>query len=239
MEVAPGIHHFNTDPFNWYVLEEEGRLTVVDAGFPGHYGTFLEGLASLGKGVQDVEAILITHAHADHTGFAERLRKATQAPVFVHREDRAAIGRVLQLPWWGLLSNGWRPFTASMLGRAIGNGVFRCPHITQAHTFEDGDLLDLPGRPRVLHIPGHTAGQVVFHLPERGVLLSSDTLVTQNLLTGKTGHPQVPARVLNHNDRQARHTIDRLRQLGTVTLLPGHGPAWTGTMEEAVELARR
>jgi len=49
MELINGIHHFETGPFNWYVIEESGRLTLVDAGFPGHYRVFLDGLRSIGE----------------------------------------------------------------------------------------------------------------------------------------------------------------------------------------------
>ena len=31
MEIAPGIYHFNTDPFNWCLLKEDSRLTNVVA----------------------------------------------------------------------------------------------------------------------------------------------------------------------------------------------------------------
>ena len=239
MEIAPGIHHFDTGPFNWYLIEEEGRLTLVDAGFPGHYRTFLAGVRSLGHHPKDLEAILLTHAHADHTGFAERVRRETGAPVFVHEADRSAIGRVLQLPWRGLLSNAWRPFIRSMLGHAIGAGVFQMPSIADARTFGDGERLDVPGRPRVIHTPGHTPGEVSFFLADRGVLLSGDTLVTRNLMTGAMGGPQLCSRVLNDSDPEARRSLDRLRELGRVTILPGHGKPWVGAMSEAVESARR
>lgn len=238
-EIARGIHHFNTDPFNWYVIQENGRLTLVDAGFPGHYQVFLDGIHALGHDIKDIEAIILTHAHADHTGFAERVRKATNAPVLIHAADLAMAGRVLQLPWRGLLSNAWRPFMASMLGRAIGNGAFSMPSITKAAPFQDGDILDVPGKPHVLHVPGHTAGEVAFYLPERNVLFSGDTLVTRNLLNGENGQPQVPYHLLNDNDAKARRSLDRLIELGHVTMLPGHGKPWAGAMREAVELARK
>ncbi len=239
MEVAPGIHHFNTYPFNWYVIKEGGRLTLVDAGFPGHYPIFLEGIRSIGHEVRDVEAILITHAHADHTGFAEQLRRASHASVFVHRDDLDSVGRVLQLPWWGLLSNAWRPYVASMLGRAIGANLLSMPRITKATTFQDGDVLDVPGGPHVIHMPGHTPGEVAFHLPERGVLISGDSLVTQNLMTGVPGQPQVTHHLLNDDDRLARRSLDRLRETGKVTMLPGHGKPWVGAMSDAIEIARQ
>jgi len=238
MEVAPGIHHFDTDPFNWYVIEERGRLTLVDAGFPGHYRVFLDGIRSIGRAINDVEAIVLPHAHADHTGFAEALREATGAPVFVHRDDLASATRILQLPWPGLLSNIWRPFGRSILWGATRAGVFSAPRITKARPFEDGDVLDVPGRPHALHAPGHTAGEVALYLPERGVLISGDTLITRDLRTGAWGRPQVPHRSLNADDRGARRSLDRLGEIGQVTMLPGHGRPWAGAMPEAIAAAR-
>ncbi len=238
MEVAPHVHHFSTSPFNWYVIEEAGRLTLVDAGFPGHYREFIAGIRSIGYSPSDVEAIVLTHSHADHTGFAERLRKDTGAPIFVHKEDKAAIARSLQLPWTALLSNSWRPFVAFLLGHAMRNGVFTMPSIQESFTFKDGDVLDVPGKPHVLHVPGHTPGEVAFYLPESQVLISGDTLVTQSLMTGRSTLPQVPTSSLNHDTPQAKRALDRYRELEEVTLLPGHGKPWTGSMKEAVKQAR-
>jgi hypothetical protein len=48
VELAKGVHHFPTGPFNWYVTEEGSRLTLVDAGFPGHFGVLEEGLVPSG-----------------------------------------------------------------------------------------------------------------------------------------------------------------------------------------------
>jgi glyoxylase-like metal-dependent hydrolase (beta-lactamase superfamily II) len=223
-------YHFETGPFNWYVLAEGGRLTLVDAGFPGHYRVFRDGIASLGFTVKDVAAVLLTHAHADHMGFAERLRRESGAPVFVHGEDLAAAQRPLQLPWFGLLSNAWRTNVAGMLGHAIVNGVFTMPRIAKVHPLRDGQILDVPGRPVVIHAPGHTPGEAAFFLPEPQVLLSGDALITRNLLTGAHGGPQLASPALTHDMAAARRTLDRFRELGSLTLLPGHGKAWQGSL---------
>ncbi|MDI1319064.1 MAG: MBL fold metallo-hydrolase [bacterium] len=238
MEIHPGIHHFNTGPFNWYLIEEAGRLTLVDAGFPGHYPVFLEGLRAIGRSLADVDAVILTHAHADHTGFAERVRRETKAEVFIHHADVAAVGRVLQLPWMGLLSHAWRPFTGGMIGRAVAYGLFRLASVSRARAFNDGDVLDVPGRPQVLHVPGHTPGEVAFYLPARRVLLSGDTLVTRNLITGEHTAPQLPHHSLNHDHKLAGRALDRFRELGHVTMLPGHGRPWVGSMAVAVAGAR-
>ena len=238
MEVAKNVFKFDTGPFNWYLIEEGGRLTLVDAGFPGHFSVFEQGLRSLGKSIKDVEAIVLTHAHADHIGFAEKVRKLTNAPVFVHAADAKMACRPLQLPWVGLLSNAWRPYTATMLGVAVLNGVFSLPHLTQVQPLRDGQRLDVPGRPLVLHTPGHTDGEIVLLLEDRQVVLSGDTLVTRNLLTGAQGRPQLTNPILNHNYRQATRSLDLLRELGRHTLLSGHGHPWTGDLREAVALAQ-
>lgn len=237
MEAATGIHHFDSGPFNWYIIEEGGRLTVVDAGFPGHYRVYKKGLATLGKTSKDVEAIVLTHAHADHIGFAEKLRKETGVPVYVHKADAAMACKPLQLPWFGLLSNAWRPYTATMLGVAIVNGVFTLPHLTKVQPVEHGQVLDIPGRPRILHTPGHTNGSVSLFLEQRKVLIAGDTIVTRNLLTGKSGTPQITSPVLTGNYKQAMQSLHLLRELGLATLLPGHGHPWTGQMTDAVNTA--
>ncbi len=238
-EVASGIHHFDTGPFNWYLIEEQGRLTLVDAGFPGHYQIFRAGLESLGYTLKELEAIVLTHAHADHIGFAERVRKETQVPVFIHKADARMAQKPLQLPWVGLLSNAWRRYTATILGIAVWNGVFTLPRLGRVRTMEHGKTLDIPGRPHILHTPGHTQGEVVLYLPERNTLVSGDTLVTQNLLTGKLGQPQLTNPILNHDFAQAQRSLDMLSELGNLTILPGHGQPWQGNMHEAVALARR
>ena len=235
--VAPGIYHFDTGPFNWYIIEEEGRLTLVDAGFPGHYSVFVKGIQSLGFEMKDLEAIILTHAHADHIGFAEKLRKQTNVPVFIHKEDERMASTPLQLPWFGLLSNAWRPYVATMLGTAIVNGVFSLPRIHKLRTFSDCETLNVPGQPLVIHTPGHTDGEVVFYLPKRKVLFSGDTLVTRNLMTGKLGNPQITHPLLNNDFKQAHRSLGLLNEIGKVTMLPGHGKPWFGEIQEAVELA--
>lgn len=236
--VAPGVYGFETGPFRWYVVEEGGRLTVVDAGFPGHFPILEEGLHTLGRSLDQIDGVVLTHAHADHMGFAEKLRRRLGVPVFVHRDDVAAAGRPLQLPLIGLTVNTWRPAVAQMLAHAMRYGVLWVPPIRDVVSVDDRDVLDLPGRPRVLHTPGHTRGQVSLLLEDRGVLFSGDTLVTRNMLTGVEGVPVLPARALNHDHAQSLRSLDRLAEIGEVTLLSGHGPPWRGVMREAVAQVR-
>jgi len=238
-EVAPGVYKFDTGPFNWYLIEEQGSLTLVDAGFPGHYTLLKKGLEEIGFKMQDIIAIVLTHAHADHIGFAERVRKERDIPVFVHHNDAGMAQKALQLPWFGLLSNAWRKYTASMLGIAILNGVFTLPHLSEVCKISNNDLLDIPGKPRVIHTPGHTDGEIVLHLEKRKVLISGDAIVTRNLLTGELGTPQLTNPILNSNHNLAWESLGLIQELGELTVLPGHGTPWVGDIKEAVYCAQK
>ncbi|MDP9341239.1 MAG: MBL fold metallo-hydrolase [Actinomycetota bacterium] len=87
MEVADRIHRRTLGVANWYLLEDGGRLTVVDAGTPADWHTLEPAVRSLGRTLDDVEAVLLTHAHSDHTGFAERARSEAHKRVFIHDAD--------------------------------------------------------------------------------------------------------------------------------------------------------
>lgn len=244
MDVYPidgggAVYRFDTGTFNWYVIEEAGRVTLVDAGFPGHYSIFRMGMSALGRTMKDVEAIVLTHAHADHMGFAERLRRETGVPVYVHDGDKLAAKRRLQLPWFGLLSNAWHPYMARILTHATVNGVFVMPGIGKVETVQDGQQLDIPGKPRVIHVPGHTPGQIALHIPRACVLIAGDALVTRHLITGRLTQPGVVVPVLSHDYRQSLSSIDRLRGLGRATIVSGHGLPWTGDVSNAADIAQQ
>ncbi len=239
MEIATNVYRFETGPFNWYVVREGRELTLVDAGFPGHYEVLVNGLSSIGQSVADVKCVLLTHAHADHMGFAERVRREANCPVFVHSKDKVAAGRSLQLPWFGLLSNVWRPFVASILTHATFNSVFIAPRIQVLQAIDGGDQLDVPGSPRVIHVPGHTPGEVAYYFPKSNVTITGDSIVTLNLFTGECGGPQLPHRLLNADDKRSRSSLDKLTDLGQTTILPGHGLLWHGNLEEAIASARK
>lgn len=223
---------------NWYLVEADDGLVAVDAGTPADWRLLLEALASLGAPPERLEAVLLTHAHADHLGFAERARSAAGSRVHVHEADAAVArggppGRNERSPLaYMLRAQAYR--TAIALVR---RGAGRIVPVAEVAAFSDGDRIDAPGRPVALHAPGHTPGSCALLLEDRGVLFTGDVLVTWNPMTGRAG-PQIMPAAFNRDSRQAMASLSRLEGVSAGILLPGHGEPWTGDAAEAVRLAR-
>ena len=238
MEVAKGIHRLSGGVVNFYLLEDGGKLTLLDAGAPGDWQLLVRSVAEIGRSLDDLEAVLLTHAHSDHTGFAERARTSAAVPVWIHREDEAiakggkqpkneaGIGRYL------LRVEAYR----TLFGLLFRGGVKIVP-IHEVSTFADGETLDVPGRPRVVHVPGHTPGCSALFLESRRAVVTGDSLVTRNPFTGRVG-PQVAPDGWNRDTAQALRSLDALAALPADLLLPGHGDPWTEGPVEAVRRAR-
>src|SRR5262249_61940329 len=93
MKSAPGIHRIgNNSMINAYLVEQAGEVTIIDAGVSGFYKDITGELAAMGRTPADVRALVLTHGHTDHIGFAERLRREAGVPVSVHEAD-AALAR--------------------------------------------------------------------------------------------------------------------------------------------------
>lgn len=80
MEIAPGIRRIGDGLVNVYLLEEAGAVTIIDAGAPGYWKDPPDELAAMGRSLEDVRALLLTHAHSDHVGFAERIPSGALRP---------------------------------------------------------------------------------------------------------------------------------------------------------------
>ena len=231
-----GIHRVGDDIVNSYLVEESGLVTIVDAGVPGYWGLLPAALAGMGRTLDDVRAILLTHGHSDHIGFAERARREKSWPVLVHELDAALARGEVPNPAKGA-GTSIRPLPLlGFLWWSARRGALRQPSITQVVEYGDGATLDLPGSPRVVLTPGHTPGSATLFLSERKTLLVGDALATYAVTNGKTG-PQIPPFTADRS--QALTSLSRIEGLDAQHVLPGHGPMWNQGIGPAVDAARR
>ena len=239
-EVATGVHRLSNVYTNWYLIEDGGRLTVLDAGLPRDWRHFQAALSRLGFATSDIDAVLITHHHRDHAGNAERLRSAG-ARVFSHPEDAPYLRGEQRFSDRGIVRYIWRPWYAAYIARYVARGILRTPPIVQLDELEDGEAVDVPGSPRVLHAPGHTPGSCALFLEDRSLLFTGDTLVTLDVARGPRGRqgPQVVRGPHTGDAELAAQSLDVLAGTKARTLLPGHGEPWPHGVASAVEAARR
>jgi glyoxylase-like metal-dependent hydrolase (beta-lactamase superfamily II) len=239
-EVAPGVYALGSELINWYVVADDGRLTAIDAGLPGFAGPLDADLRAIGHQLADVDAVVLTHSDSDHTGIAPHLKEAAGARVLIHEADEPALRK--PGPKGGdasprhLLPNLWRPFAVKILAHSIRHGA-KPARVDGAETFRDGDVLDVPGRPRVVHTPGHTPGHCALLLEDRGVLFAGDALIAHRLITGGDGLGVMP-RFFNTDNAQMRASLATIERLDAGVVLFGHGDPWRDGTKAAVASAR-
>src|SRR5215210_2427111 len=215
LNVADGIHRIEDANTNWFIVEEDGRLLVV-------------------------EAVVPTHGHFDHVGFAEKARTQLNVPVYVHENDVP----LTRHPWHYDFTRPRSFYFATqfqalpIVAEFLRTRAFWPPPLKEVVRYtSDAGTLAVPGSPRVVYCPGHTLGHCALHLPERDVLIGGDAIVMLDPYTAKRG-PRLVARAAVADVERNLASLDALVQTGATTVLTGHGEPWTGGIEAAVAQAR-
>ena len=189
----------------------------------------LKELTAMGRSIDEVRGLILTHGDSDHVGFAERLRREHGVPVYVHSADaeRAKGG-----PKPGNAKQTMRLGPLLQFGAySLRKGGARAKWLTEVVEVSDGEVLNLPGAPKINALPGHSPGSIAIHIPEVDAVFVGDGLTTRHVLTGKTG-PQ-PAPFTDAPD-QAISSLQALLATGATWVLPGHGAPWKGGIAAAV-----
>jgi glyoxylase-like metal-dependent hydrolase (beta-lactamase superfamily II) len=238
-EVADRIYRLGAELVNWFAVEDRGKLTVVDAGNPNQYEQLPLLLAKLGYNLTDVAAVLLTHAHGDHLGSAARIKQNSGAGVYVHHGDAAlARGESHRAYERHFIRDMYHGYAWKSMLFFLRGGTTKAPPVHELSEFEHGESLDIPGRPRVIHTPGHTDGSACLALASRKALFTGDALVTLSIVTGERT-PRVMPGSFNKNSQQALESLNELRESAAELILPGHGEPWHGSVDAAVTLAQQ
>ena len=237
--VVDGIHMVDDAYVNWFLVEEDRKLTVVDTGHPSSWKSLQRALSKLGRSAGDIEAVVLTHGHFDHMGFAKRAHEELGVPVWAHELETPVVAH----PWRYHHERSRIPYFARHAGfvrifAAMGAaGALWVKGLDGVRTYAAGARLEVPGRPHVIFTPGHTHGHCSLAFPERGTVIAGDAIVTLNPYTAAEG-PQIVAGAATADSTRALASLDALAATRANTLLCGHGPPWTQGIALAVERAR-
>lgn len=150
-----------------YVLTGD-PTTLVDTGIAvaDVEADLRDGLAEFGLGFEDVEQILLTHWHYDHSGLAGTIQAAGDATVRIHTADAPLVAgqrpsihaerdrRKQLFDEWGIPTP-----KREELQRYLDRDDLLAGNPADVTPFEDGDVLRAGNRDlEVVHLPGHAAG---------------------------------------------------------------------------------
>ncbi|ASN51291.1 MBL fold metallo-hydrolase [Sinomonas sp. R1AF57] len=233
MKLAPHLHRLGNDIVASYLVDVPEGITLVDAGLPGHWDDLRRELDAIGRPLSDIRGLVLTHGDSDHIGFAERLRQEVGVPVFIHARDahRARTGEKPKTPMGPARLGPTLGFFAYALRK---NGL-RTRYLQDVVEIADGDVLDLPGSPVILGMPGHSPGSIAVHVPVADAVFVGDALTTRHVLTGSEAAQPAP---FTDSPDEALASLDRLSGVPASWVLPGHGGPWRGSPADLVAAVR-
>ncbi len=233
MKLAPHLHRLGNDIVASYLIDLPEGITLVDAGLPGHWHDLQRELAVIGRPLSDIRGLVLTHGDSDHIGFAERLRRESGVPVYIHGADAHRV-RTGEKPKTPMGPSRIGPMLG-FLAYGLRKSALRTRHVTEVSEVADGDVLDLPGAPFVVGLPGHSPGSIAVHVPAVGAVFVGDALTTRHVLTGEEGAQPAP---FTDEPAEALASLDRLAALEAEWVLPGHGAPWRGTPADIAAAVR-
>jgi len=199
---------------NCYTFREGQETYLIDTGFARRAKPIVRAFQRANVPLGSVGRLLLTHHHIDHMGGAAFLRASIPAPVSCHQDDVPYVDGRVKPPM---------PLLMRLFVRRHPAPV--------AVSLRDGDRV---GPLLVVHVPGHTPGEVVFYHEARKILFSGDAVVERK------GHLTLPGARYASNLEEAVRSLGRVRAMDVETLLPGHGvPVTKDVGAQLDDLVRR
>lgn len=224
-EVIPGLYQVRTKGSRAYLVVDDD-ITLIDTGNAGSGIRILNAVEELGRSPEDIKHIVITHSHIDHIGGLAELQNWLPARTAVHLAEAPHVESHDPLP---------NPFMHPLLARICEPYLLRNdPGAARVDVvLNDGDELPALGGMKIVHAPGHTAGSISIHFPNRGALLVGDAMQY------KFGRLMLPSRLFTQDMAEAAESVRKLSDLDFETLCFSHfRPILTGADVRVREFAR-
>ena len=209
MQVLPGVYQITVRGVNIILIAEE-ELTLIDTGMRGSSPKIAAFINRLGRSIQEVKLIIITHNHLDHAGGLAELLGLTPARVAVHRADLSETEG--GLPYYGIIRRMLHIPLVSLF-RPL---VYARPGEVDIK-LKGGEILSPLGGLEVIHTPGHTPGSISLFSARRKLLIVGDALNNRFI------NLRLPPGSVSHNLEQAVNSIKGVARLDFETLCCGHG----------------
>ncbi len=181
-----------------YLIKLKGKNILIDTGEASSRQQLIESLKKLNLAPEDIDLILLTHNHYDHTG---NLQLFKNAKVYGNLDD---------FPNRRVFLSSIRYLTEAEYEECLKKG--ECGKCEKYEIYDIGKL-NIP-EIKVIKTPGHTKGSVCFYLPEQKILFSGDTIFNNGFI-GRTDFP-------NSCPEKMEKSLQLINKIGYDILCPGH-----------------
>jgi glyoxylase-like metal-dependent hydrolase (beta-lactamase superfamily II) len=205
-------------------------VTLVDTGNPGKasYQQLKGKLHTHGVSMKDIDQIVLTHIHIDHSGAIPYLQEETDLPIYVHEQARGSINTGLDE--YKRVQTFFHQFLTCCGAEPI-NHIIERPYKEEKWRnmtyLTDGDVIPLGGKEfNVVHVPGHSQSDILLWNPVTG-----DTFAGDHLLKAFSVNAFIEPPNLGEVNRprpllQYRDSLGKVSRLPLEMIYPGHGEAF-------------
>jgi glyoxylase-like metal-dependent hydrolase (beta-lactamase superfamily II) len=222
---------FKVGPVNCYVTTS-APITLIDTGtkWDESRRAMQQELAELSLTIDDVQRIVITHAHADHYGLAAEIVRASGAEVWTHQHNQAMLEAYetiraqrdafyLQL----MTEAGVPPEQRQRVADSRRGGTRHAEAVKIDRALAESDEIELADRTwQVYHTPGHAGGLICLFDPQSRVLLSNDHLL-RDISSNPVVEPDPAGGPRPHRLVQYLQHMQRMADLEPSVAWTGHG----------------
>lgn len=164
-QVADGVYQIGKGS-RAFLIDGDDGVTLIDTGLPGRGRVFLEAIESVGRTVDDVQSMVLTHSHPDHTGGAKFLKDETGAPLYCSSADAPAVDGTAPVPTPPFFDK-----TPLQVLKPVFGWLPKGDRAQVDHHVDEHFRMQLPEDFIAIDTAGHTPGHTSYLLDRAGGIL--------------------------------------------------------------------
>jgi len=218
---------------------EENMLVDTGGNTEDAFAVLAGELKNYGFSVRDINKIVITHSHPDHSGLATKIAALSGATIYMNEAEAVDLkyrydeyDHMLEENLKVLKSSGAPPDEAVMLNHMLPREFMK--PVETAIFLREGDKIKLdPFEFSIVETPGHSTGHVCLYEPKKRFFFCGDTVLTE--ITPNIGYSPLFGRDMLG---EFLKSLEKIYQMDINFAFPGHGPAFSGVKGVIESLAR-